>query len=122
MNRYLPGAYEQEIHLRLLRIIAEADRSLTQREMSRLAGISIGKTNYCIRALIQKGMVKAQRFKNAKAKAAYIYKLTPAGLEEKLRLAAAFLKRKLREYEALRREIESLQEEVHPSKEQQDCL
>lgn len=120
MNKYLPGAYEQEIHLRLLRIIAEADRSLTQREMARLAGISIGKTNYCVRALIQKGMVKAQRFKNAKAKAAYIYKLTSAGLEEKLRLAATFLKRKLREYEALRREIESLQKEVHPSKEQQD--
>jgi EPS-associated MarR family transcriptional regulator len=75
-------------------------------------GISVGKLNYCLRALTDKGWVKANNFRRSDNKLAYAYILTPTGLEEKSRLTKAFLQRKLVEFEQLRREIEGLKSEA----------
>jgi len=85
---------------------------LTQRQIAKNTGLSLGKVNYCIRALMDKGCVKAVNFKNSRNKSAYAYKLTPQGLEEKARVTYRFLRRKLREYEQLEREIEELRKEA----------
>tara|TARA_R110002167_G_scaffold3623_4_gene17650 strand:+ start:8448 stop:8792 length:345 start_codon:yes stop_codon:yes gene_type:complete len=85
---------------------------ITQRELAKELGISLGKANYCLQALIAKGMVKARNFNNSENKKRYLYVLTPSGLENKAVLTKRFLKRKLNEYEALRQEIESLQHDI----------
>jgi len=89
----------------------EANPELTQRDLAKELGFSLGKTNYCLRALMDKGLVKACNFRNSRNKTAYIYKLTPQGIEEKARVTYRFLKRKQREYEQLKREIEELAQE-----------
>ena len=86
-----------------------AQPEITQRELAKELGISLGKVNYCLQALVAKGMVKARNFNNSENKKRYLYVLTPSGLENKAVLTKRFLKRKLKEYEALRQEIESLQ-------------
>jgi EPS-associated MarR family transcriptional regulator len=101
----------QEIHLKVLRHL-ESDPEITQRELAKELGISLGKANYCLKALIDKGLIKAGNFKNNNNKSAYIYLLTPQGIEEKSRITLHFLKRKIDEYEELRREIDELQQEV----------
>ena len=80
--------------------------------MSRHMGISLGKTNYCIQALLSKGLIKMQNFRNNENKMAYIYLLTPAGVEEKAKITLRFLKYKVQEYDRLRMEIEELQREA----------
>ncbi len=85
---------------------------MTQRELADVLGVSLGKTNYILRALVEKGLVKARNFKNNKNKSAYAYLLTPRGIEEKARLTYHFLQRKQEEYRELRREIEQLEREV----------
>lgn len=100
-----------ETHLKVLRLI-EDNPSITQRELAQALGVSLGKANYCLRALIEKGFVKARNFSNSNNKRSYLYHLTPAGLEAKARISVQFLKRKMREYEQLKREIEQLQEET----------
>ena len=100
-----------EIHLKVLRHI-EDNPEITQRELAEALGVSLGKVNYCLKALIGKGLVKARNFKNSANKRAYFYVLTPHGIEEKARISVRFLKRKLEEYEALKQEIELLQSEV----------
>lgn len=100
-----------EAHLRVMRLI-EAEPELSQREMAAALGISLGKTNYCLRALVEKGFIKARNFHNSGEKIRYLYVLTPKGIEHKTKLAMAFLDRKRREYEALKREIELLSREV----------
>ncbi|MGM0681878.1 MAG: MarR family EPS-associated transcriptional regulator [Thermodesulfobacteriota bacterium] len=85
---------------------------ITQRELAKKAGISLGRTNYCLRALIDKGLVKATNFKSSPKKAAYLYKLTPKGIEEKAKVTYRFLRRKMEEYERLKTEIEELRQEV----------
>jgi EPS-associated MarR family transcriptional regulator len=113
MNKlFTTAGIEEEIRPRLLKMVDEADGELTQREMARRMGISPGKTNYCLLELVKKGLVKAEKFKNSRSKAAYAYWLTPAGFEEKVRLTVAFLARKRREYEILEKEIAELQQEV----------
>lgn len=89
-----------------------AQPEITQRELAKELGISLGKVNYCLQALIAKGMVKARNFNNSENKKRYLYVLTPSGLENKAVLTKRFLKRKLKEYEALRLEIESLQYDI----------
>ncbi len=74
--------------------------------------MSLGKANYVLRALVDKGLVKARNFKNNRNKRAYLYILTPAGMEAKARITARFLQRKVAEYEALKAEIETLQREL----------
>lgn len=85
---------------------------LTQRQLAKSLGISLGKVNYCLKALIEKGMVKASNFKNSQNKQAYAYLLTPRGVEAKARLTADFLRIKIAEHEALKREIEELRRQV----------
>ena len=100
-----------EAHLKVLRCI-EANPEISQRELARELGISLGKTNYCVKALMEKGWVKAKNFKNSRNKLAYAYVLTPNGIEQKSRLTYTFLKRKEAEFEALRLEIAQLTKEV----------
>ncbi len=102
---------EQEIHLKILRHLEE-NPDISQRELARELGVSLGKANYCLQALIEKGFIKAQNFRNSANKRAYLYVLTPEGLEAKMRISLAFLKRKIAEYGELKREIEELQEDV----------
>lgn len=96
--------------LRVLRLLDSSPR-LTQREMARELGISLGKANYCLRALIGKGFVKVQNFHNSTNKRAYLYLLTPNGLTAKANLTRNFLARKREEYDALRLEVERLEQE-----------
>ena len=101
----------QETHLKVLRHIEE-NPSATQRELAEALGISLGKTNYCMKALINKGMVKAKNFKNSANKRAYLYILTPKGIEAKAQISVRFLKRKIDEFEALKQEIDKLKSEL----------
>jgi EPS-associated MarR family transcriptional regulator len=96
-----------EMHFKLMQVLS-ANPEASQRDVARELGISLGKVNYCLRALIGKGWVKASRFKNSHNKAAYIYLLTPHGLDEKAKLTVRFLRIKMREYETLRAEIEQM--------------
>ena len=104
-----------DIHYHLLRLLEERP-DVTQRELAKTLGISLGKTNYCVKALLEKGWVKANNFKNSKNKLAYAYLLTPSGLEAKARITTRFLKRKVAEYEALKAEIEQLTAEVNQAR------
>jgi EPS-associated MarR family transcriptional regulator len=101
----------EEIRYKLMRLFA-LNPCLSQREAARELGISLGKVNYCVHALVRKGLVKASRFKNSRCKAAYAYLLTPRGVEEKVSLTVRFLQIKMREYEALRAEIEQMRKDV----------
>lgn len=100
-----------EFHYKLLKVLQE-NPDLSQRELANKIGVSLGKTNYCLQALIGKGLVKAARFHNSTNKVAYAYLLTPRGIEEKMQATAYFLKRKVVEYEALEKEIEQLRNEI----------
>ena len=86
----------------------EKDANLTQRQLSEELGISLGKVNYCLKSLIQKGFVKINNFKNSNHKLQYSYLLTPKGIEEKTKLTIEFLKVKTEEYEELKKEVEKL--------------
>lgn len=103
----------EDTHYRLLRLI-EANPSISQRELASEMGVSLGKANYCLRALVEKGFVKLENFRRHDNKLAYAYLLTPAGIEEKSRVTLAFLCRKEREYEEIRQEIALLREEILP--------
>jgi EPS-associated MarR family transcriptional regulator len=98
----------------MLHIFREIDKSpeLTQRGLSSRLGISLGKVNFLVNVLIEKGFVKVENFKKSNNKMAYLYCLTPGGIEEKSRMTYHFLKRKMREYEELEMAIRQLQEEV----------
>lgn len=101
----------EETRYRVMRLL-ESNPKLSQRDVARELGISLGKVNFCVRALIHKGWIKASNFKNSHNKAAYMYVLTPRGLEEKARLAVRFLGIKISEYEKLRAEIEQIRREA----------
>lgn len=102
---------QQDTYYRVMRLL-EVNPDLSQRELASLLGVSVGGLNYCLKALVQKGWVKVQNFSNSKNKFGYVYLLTPSGVLEKADLTGHFLQRKMDEYEALRREIESLKAEV----------
>ena len=85
---------------------------MSQRELARAMGVSLGKANYCLRALIEKGLVKLENFRKNPDKQHYAYLLTKAGVEEKTHITLAFLRRKVSEFDALQREIAQLQREV----------
>jgi EPS-associated MarR family transcriptional regulator len=84
---------------------------ITQRELARITGVSLGKLNYCLKALMDKGYIKAINFKNSRQKSAYLYMLTPRGIEEKALVTGRFLKRKMAEYDRIKAEIEELRVE-----------
>lgn len=100
-----------EAHYKLLRLI-EFRPEATQRELAEAMGVSLGKVNYCVNALIEKGWVKARNFRNSQNKLAYVYLLTPRGMEHKATITLHFLQRKVEEYESLKREIADLRREV----------
>jgi EPS-associated MarR family transcriptional regulator len=89
--------------------LLEEQPTLTQRELAEKLGISLGGVNYCLKSLIDVGHIKAGNFKKNPDKSAYLYLLTPQGLVEKASLTAGFLKRKMAEYHALKKEIDSIQ-------------
>jgi EPS-associated MarR family transcriptional regulator len=103
---------KEEVRLRLMKTISEADQKITQRELAKRIGISLGKTNYWVNEMVNEGLIKFERFKQAGNKSTYTYVLTPKGIEEKSRLLIHFLSRKLREYDILRQEIEDLNQEI----------
>ncbi len=105
----------EEIHYRVLKIVHDQPE-ITQRELADQLGVSLGKANYCLKALVEKGWVKANNFKNSNKKMAYAYLLTPNGIDEKARMTVRFLKRKMDEYETLKREIDMLQSEITEEK------
>jgi EPS-associated MarR family transcriptional regulator len=103
--------------LQVLKLL-QANPSLSQRQLAAELGVSLGKANYCLRALVEKGLVKLGNFSKNPNKRQYAYVLTPAGLEEKTRITLGFLKRKEAEFEAIKREIEALRgdlEAIAPS-------
>ena len=102
---------QEDTHYRLLRLL-EDDPKLTQRELAQALGISLGGVNYCLQALLDKGWVKIHNFRSSRNKLAYAYLLTPPGIAGKTALTGRFLKRKMEEYEALKAEIDALQQET----------
>ena len=106
---------EQEIRYRLLKILSQ-EPNLTQREMAKKMGISLGKVNYCLSELAKKGLIKVNGFKSAKNKIPYSYILTPHGIEEKARLTISFLRMKIMEYEEIKRQIKELSAEIEEEK------
>lgn len=100
-----------ELQFRVPRLL-ESNPHLTQRELSKSLGVSLGGVNYCLNTLVAKGLVKIQNFKNNKNKSAYAYLLTPQGVAEKMALTGSFLRRKIQEYQQLKEDIEALRREA----------
>jgi len=100
-----------DMRYKLMRLL-EAHPEMSQREVARDLGVSLGRVNYCLRALVKRGWIKATNFKNSQNKAAYMYLLTPRGIEEKASLTVRFLQSKMLEYETLRAEIEQIRREA----------
>jgi EPS-associated MarR family transcriptional regulator len=101
-----------ETYLKILKYI-ESNPHISQRKLAEELGVSVGKVNYCLKALIGKGLVKAGNFKRNANKMAYLYLLTPQGIEEKTKLTASFLKRKIAEHEQITIEIEQLKRDSY---------
>ncbi len=100
-----------ETGLRVMRLL-EGRSDITQREISDELGISLGGINYCLSALVEKGWVKMENFSRSHSKLRYLYVLTPSGMKAKSNLTVRFLRRKLKEYEALDAEIAELRREI----------
>ena len=100
-----------EYRYKILKLV-EAKPDISQRELAKNLGISLGKTNFCLKALIDIGLIKATNFRNSQNKLAYMYLLTPSGIEEKSTTTIRFLKAKIKEYELLHEEIILLKQET----------
>lgn len=109
MNRR--AKVQEDTNFRVMRLLEE-NPDLTQRELAEKLGLSVGSLNYCLRALMDKGMVKMRNFAHSKNKFGYIYMLTPSGMAEKAAITHRFLQRKLEEYESLKVEIDALREDL----------
>jgi EPS-associated MarR family transcriptional regulator len=101
----------EEISYRLLKLL-EPNPQLSQRQVAEELGFSLGKVNYCLKSLVDKGWIKAANFKNSSNKSAYMYLLTSRGFEEKTRVTMRFLQSKMQEYEALRNEIKQIRDDA----------
>jgi EPS-associated MarR family transcriptional regulator len=112
---------QDETQLKVL-LMLHAQPDLSQRSIAKQLGVSLGGINYCLKALVEKGWVKLENFNQSKHKPGYIYLLTPSGLLQKSKLTAAFLKRKLIEYEILKVEIEFLNSELTGSHKTTKCV
>jgi EPS-associated MarR family transcriptional regulator len=106
----------EETYLKVMRLLQE-NPDLTQRELAKQLGVSVGSVNYCLKALMEKGLVKMKNFIHSKNKFGYVYVLTPTGIAERAELTSKFLARKVAEYETLKHEIEVLKAEVDNKKE-----
>jgi EPS-associated MarR family transcriptional regulator len=105
---------DPDVHFRVLHLLEE-EPELTQRELAKKLGISLGGANYCLKALIDIGHIKVGNFSKNPDKSVYLYLLTPQGISEKAKLTAGFLKRKIAEYHALKKEIESVRSNLKGS-------
>ncbi|HMC23542.1 MAG TPA: MarR family EPS-associated transcriptional regulator [Thermoanaerobaculia bacterium] len=103
-----------EVRYRLLRYL-EQHPEASQRELAQHLGVSVGKINYCVKALIAKGLVKMRNFRGSRKKLTYAYILTPKGIEEKINVTYRFLRRKMEEYDSVSAEIERLNRELDES-------
>ena len=101
----------RDIHLDLLRKL-ESNPEYTQRELSQEMGVSLGKVNYCMKKLVEKGWIKLTNFSHNSNKLGYMYLLTPHGIEQKAKLTILFLKIKMKEYETLKDEINKLKQDT----------
>ena len=101
-----------EYRYKILKIL-EANPEISQRDLARELSISLGRVNFCLKALIQVGLLKAANFRNSNNKIAYMYLLTPSGIEEKSAITARFLKLKLQEHANLQTEIEELRKDAN---------
>ena len=104
---------DDKTRYRLLKLL-QHNPELSQRQLAGEMGVSVGKVNFCLNALLDKGLVKVRNFRDNHNKLVYAYYLTPKGAKEKVRATVGFLKRKLEEYQGLEREIEELRREVRP--------
>ncbi len=109
-QRTMPPPLDDEIRYRLLKLLEERPH-LTQRELAKAMGISLGKVNYCLRAFAEEGWIRIKRYSRSSRKAGYVYLLTPKGLREKSRATLRFLQHKLRQYEKIKQEIAQLRSE-----------
>jgi len=100
-----------EYRYKILKLV-ENQPEISQRELAKSLNISLGKANFCLKALIEKGFLKASNFRNSQNKLAYMYLLTPSGIEEKSSITVRFLKTKMQEYEVLQSEIHTLMQEA----------
>ena len=100
-----------EYRYRILKIL-ENNPGASQRDIARELGVSLGRVNYCLQALVEKGLVKANNFRNSTTKRTYLYLLTPKGIDEKAKVTLRFLKSKLAEYESIKTELEELQRDA----------
>ena len=100
-----------ETHLKVLRVL-ESTPNINQRKLAESLGVSLGKTNFCLNALLDKGLVKMENFRTSTRKLNYAYLLTPSGITAKAALTKRFLRRKMEEYDALKAEIELLEQEA----------
>jgi len=107
-----------DVRYKLMRLL-EANPQMSQRDVARALGISIGKVNYSLRALVRRGWIKAANFTNSRNKAAYMYLLTPSGIDAKASITVRFLQAKMREYEALKAEIEQIRAEAEAAAQRQ---
>ncbi|WP_417270773.1 MarR family EPS-associated transcriptional regulator [Celeribacter sp.] len=102
---------QEDMHFRILRLLQE-NPEMSQRDLAKSVGVSVGRMNYVLGALVDKGLVKLGNFTAAKDKRRYAYVLTPKGIARKAALTRAFLIRKMEEYEALKEEIDNLISEL----------
>jgi EPS-associated MarR family transcriptional regulator len=105
------AGFQEEIQFEVLRRLHQTPQ-VSQRALAKDLGVGLGTINFCFQALVEKGLLKMQNFSQSKNKLRYAYLLTPAGVEEKSKLTAEFLRRKVAEYEVLRREIDELKSEI----------
>lgn len=100
-----------EYRYKILKLVSD-NPAISQRELAQQLGVSLGKANFCLKALVERGLLKASNFRNSKNKLAYMYLLTPHGIEEKAAITIRFLQYKIQEYENLQSEIEDLRREA----------
>ena len=110
MKRDKDPLFKDEEYLNIIRKISK-DSNISQREISTELGISLGKVNYCLRALKEKGFIKIKNFSKSENKMKYFYVLTPKGISEKTKITIRFMKQKIREYDELKKEIKKYNKE-----------
>lgn len=100
-----------EYRYRILKLL-ESNPSASQRDIARELGVSLGRVNFCLQALVEKGLIKANNFRNSTTRQTYLYLLTPKGIDEKAKVTLRFLKSKLAEYETIKAELEELRKDA----------
>ena len=112
-------SFQDELRLRVMRVLEESPEA-SQRQIASELNVSLGGVNYCLKALVDRGLVKLGNFSKSDRKIGYAYFLTPEGMTEKAKITARFLKRKMAEYEQLEIEIDRLRKEVQLARKKND--